>query len=123
MKTGNSQNQSAFIPSLLIKDKPHQSLALLMHLKKFSEMLFAWGQSSKAILISKIISKSYTLFETIQTTGIELYHKQRESTLPEHHPHGHLRATSSPGFSTSRSSKSRYSFGWCSPSGDLKAVR
>jgi len=51
------------IPSLIIKEKPQQSLALLMYLKKFSEMLVAWGQSSKAIQISKIISRSYALYE------------------------------------------------------------
>ena len=83
MKIGNSQNQSAFIPSLLIKDKPHQSLVLLMHLKKFSEMLFAWGQSSKAILISKIIYRSYSLYETIQNTCIELDQDQRDAKVQE----------------------------------------
>lgn len=63
MKTGTSNSQSQMIPSLIIKEKPQQSLALLMHLKKFSEMLVAWGQSSKAIQISKIISRSYALYE------------------------------------------------------------
>lgn len=42
-------SNSEMVPSLIINEKPHQSLALLMYLKKFSELLVAWGQSSKAI--------------------------------------------------------------------------
>jgi hypothetical protein len=53
------------IPSLIIFDKPQQCLTLLMHLKKFSELLVSWGQGTKAIQISKIISRAYSLFELI----------------------------------------------------------
>ena len=64
----NDAFNSQAVPSLIIKEKPHQSLALLMHLKKFSELLVAWGQSSKAIQVSKIISRAYALYESMNSS-------------------------------------------------------
>ena len=44
-------------------DFPDQTIALLLHLKKFAELLLAWGFNAQAIQICKVISRTVHLLD------------------------------------------------------------
>ena len=44
-------------------DFPDQTITLLLHLKKFAELLLAWGLNAQAIQICKVISRTVHLLE------------------------------------------------------------
>lgn len=85
-----SLKQGLFVPSLIIKERPQQTLAMLIYLKKFSEMLLSWDQKSKAIQISKIISRSYELFENMTRKSNFSSHSPRQPSATSESNHNIL---------------------------------
>jgi len=57
--------------SLIIKDRPGIALKLMLYLKHYSELLFSWGETFKAISVSKIASNAYKL--------VQLFHPQQQT--------------------------------------------
>lgn len=51
------------IDGLQLLDFPDQTASLLLHLKKFAELLLAWGFNAQAIQICKVISRTVHLLE------------------------------------------------------------
>lgn len=49
--------------SLILKDNPSAVCTLLLYLKQYSELLYAWGETFKAISVAKIASSSYRLLK------------------------------------------------------------
>ena len=47
--------------SLIINDQPLTALKLMHYLKHYSELLFAWGETYKAIEASKIVANAFKL--------------------------------------------------------------
>jgi hypothetical protein len=48
---------------LLIKDEPAIAVKLMLYLKHYSELLYAWGETNKAIIACKIVARAYRLLE------------------------------------------------------------
>lgn len=53
------------VASLVLADRPNESIQMLVYLKKLSELLFAWEQTSKSIMIQKVINKTYNQMKTL----------------------------------------------------------
>ena len=52
--------------SLMLSDDPHNSLVLMLYLKRYSELLFSWGETVRAVQACKLVASACQLLEEYQ---------------------------------------------------------
>jgi len=59
----NQEGHDASQLSLILKDDPKTSIVLMLYLKWYSELLYSWGETHKAIQACKLISHAFDLLQ------------------------------------------------------------
>ena len=52
--------------SLILSDDPQSAIVLMLYLKRYSELLFAWGERSRAVEACKLVASAYKIFTEYQ---------------------------------------------------------
>lgn len=52
--------------SLMLNDDPHNAMVLMLYLKRYSELLFTWGERARAIEACKLVASAYNIFTEYQ---------------------------------------------------------
>lgn len=54
----------------MLSDDPHNSLVLMLYLKQYSELLFSWGETVRAVQACKLVASACQLLEEYQQSKV-----------------------------------------------------